>query len=176
MQENWSPAARLLVGGAGSVLVLYALRMRTPLALVAGAAGTAMLLRGAANKPLRRLAGMSGRRAVDIQKTINVDGPVEQVFATLDHYEHFPEFMTNVRDVRVREDGSSHWRVAGPGGISVEWEAVTTKREPNRVLAWRTARSTVEHAGMIRFEPVNGGTRLDVKMSYNPPAGPSVTS
>jgi uncharacterized membrane protein len=172
MQENWSPAARALVGSAGSVLVLYALKKRTPLGLVAGAAGAAMLLRGAANKPLRRLAGMTGRRAIDIQKTINVDAPIERVFDTLTRYENFPQFMTHIREVKVREDGGSHWRVVGPGGISVEWEAVTTKREENRLLAWRTVPgATVEHAGMIHFEPVNGGTRLDIKMSYNPPAG-----
>jgi uncharacterized membrane protein len=56
--------------------------------------------------------------------------------------------------------------------MSVEWDAVTTKLEQNRLLAWRTGPgATVEHAGMIQFERVNGGTRLDVEMSYSPPAG-----
>ncbi|MGH8470061.1 MAG: hypothetical protein ACREVY_14105 [Gammaproteobacteria bacterium] len=32
-------------------------------------------------------------------------------------------------------------------------------------------RGAVEHAGMIQFERVNGGTRLDVEMSYSPPGG-----
>jgi uncharacterized membrane protein len=106
-----------------------------------------------------------------------VDAPLERVFDTLTHYENFPQFMTNAREVKVREDGSSHWRVAGPGGISVEWEAVTTKLEQNRLLAWRTVPgATVEHAGMIRFERVNGGTRLDIKMSYIRPQVPWVTS
>jgi uncharacterized membrane protein/gas vesicle protein len=169
MQESWSPAARVLVGVAGSALGLYALKSRN---LIAGAAGTAMFLRSATNMPLSRLAGMTGRRAIDIQKSINVDAPLERVFDTLTHYENFPQFMTNVREVKVREDGSSHWTVAGPGGMSVEWEAVTTKREENRLLAWRTVPGAlVEHAGMIHFERVNGGTRLDIKMSYNPPAG-----
>jgi uncharacterized membrane protein/gas vesicle protein len=172
MQENWSPAARVLVGAAGSALGLYAFKSRTLIGLIAGAAGTAMFLRSATNMPLRRLAGMTGRRAIDIQKMIKVDAPLERVFDTLTHYENFPQFMTNVREVKVREDGSSHWTVAGPGGISVEWEAVTTKREENRLLAWRTVPGAiVEHAGMIHFERVNGGTRLDIKMSYNPPAG-----
>lgn len=39
-------------------------------------------------------------------------------------------------------------------------------------MAWRTVPgATVAHAGMIQFERVNGGTRLDIKMSYSPPAG-----
>ena len=31
--------------------------------------------------------------------------------------------------------------------------------------------SVVEQHGVVRFEPKNGGTRVDVKMSYRPPAG-----
>jgi uncharacterized membrane protein len=173
LQENWSPAARALVGAAGSALVFYALRSRNLPGLLAGSAGSAMLVRSAANTPMRRLLGVSaGRRAIDIQKTINVDAPVETVFETLTHYENFPLFMSNVREVKIREDGSSHWMVAGPAGQSVEWDAVTTQLVPNEVVAWKTAPgSAVEHAGFIRFERVNGGTRLDVKMSYNPPGG-----
>jgi uncharacterized membrane protein len=135
-------------------------------------AGATMLLRSATNLPLERLAGMAGRRTIDIQKTINVNAPLEQVFDTLTHYENFPRFMSNVREVKVCEDGGSHWTVTGPGGMSVEWDAVTTKLEQNRLLAWRTVPgATVDHAGMIQFERVNGGTRLDIKMSYSPPAG-----
>jgi uncharacterized membrane protein len=77
-----------------------------------------------------------------------------------------------VREVRVREDGSSHWKVAGPAGQPVEWDAVTTQLVPNELMAWKTMPgSAVEHAGLIRFERVDDGTRLDVKMSYNPPGG-----
>ncbi|MGH8538416.1 MAG: hypothetical protein ACREXM_18715 [Gammaproteobacteria bacterium] len=42
--------------------------------------------------------------------------------------------------------------MTGPGGMSVEWDAVTTKLEQNRLLAWRTVPgAAVEHAGMIQF-------------------------
>lgn len=173
MQQNWSPAARAFAGTTGSMLLLYGLKNRNLVGLAATVAGTAVLLRGATNMPLTRLAGLTGRRAIDIQKTINVEAPIGKVFDTLTHYENFPHFMTHVREVTVREDGRSHWRIAGPAGISIEFDVVTTKLQPNKVLAWKTVSgATVEHAGKICFEPVNGGgTRLDVKMSYNPPAG-----
>jgi uncharacterized membrane protein len=172
-QESWSPAARGLVGATGSFLMFYALRKRNPLALLAGSAGATMLLRGATNTPMRRLMDMAaGRRAIDVQKTIKVGAPVEAVFETLTHFENFPQFMSNVREVKIREDGSSHWTVAGPAGISVEWDAATTQLLPNEVVAWKTTPgSIVEHAGIIRFEPADGSTRLDIMMSYNPPAG-----
>jgi uncharacterized membrane protein len=172
MQQNWTPAARTLAGTTGGLLLLNALQKRGLFSVFMALAGGALLLRSSTNIPLRQLAGMSGRRAVDVHKTIHVSASVEQVFDALAHYENFPQFMTNVREVRVREDGSSHWIVAGPGGISVEWDAVTTRMEPNRLLAWRTLPSSiVQHAGLIHFQPADGGTRVDIQMSYNPPAG-----
>jgi uncharacterized membrane protein len=49
---------------------------------------------------------------------------------------------------------------------------VTTRLEPNKLIAWRTLPgSAVEHAGLLRFEPTEGGTRVFVTMNYTPPAG-----
>ena len=44
---------------------------------------------------------------------------------------------------------------------------------PNEVLAWRTEPgSPVQHAGIVRFQPnADGGTRVDIRMSYNPVIG-----
>jgi uncharacterized membrane protein len=48
-----------------------------------------------------------------------------------------------------------------------------TERVPGARLAWRTLPgSIVQHAGIARFEPTGqGGTRLDIKMTYNPGLG-----
>lgn len=103
-----------------------------------------------------------------------IDLPVEDVFAFWCDYENFPRFLSNVREVtRTRVDGQSHWTVAGPGGISVEFDATITDFVPNELLAWRTVEgSLVQHAGVIRFEAtVGGGTRLHIRMSYTPPLG-----
>jgi uncharacterized membrane protein len=115
----------------------------------------------------------AGRRAIDLVKTINVAAPVETVYAYWSDYTRFPEFMANVRDVRARGEGRTHWVVAGPAGVPVEWDAVETQRVPNEVLAWKTEPgSVVDHAGAVRFQPSrDGGTRVHVRMSYNPPAG-----
>jgi uncharacterized membrane protein len=173
LQENWSPATRVLVGTTGLALLLHALSGRRRVSdLLTGAAGAAFVLRSATNLPLKRLVG-ARRPAVDIQKVIEVDAPLEQVFNAFSRYENFPQFMRNVRDVRVREDGTSQWSVAGPVGQTIRWEAMTTRHEPNRLIAWRTLpRSAVEHAGLVRFEPgTDGGTRVLITMSYTPPAG-----
>lgn len=172
LQENWSPAARLVTGTLGTALMLYGLRERGIVGSLAAVAGGALTLRSTTNMPLVRLSGASGHRAIDIQKTIHVNAPIERVFETLARHENFPAFMRNVREVHMYGDGRSHWVVAGPAGTSVEWDAETTAYQPNKVLAWRTVpNSKVEHAGIIRFQPDGDGTRLDIRMSYNPPAG-----
>lgn len=81
--------------------------------------------------------------------------------------------MSHVRQVSQIAPGWSHWAVAGPAGIPVEWDAVLTEFVPNRLLAWKTMPgSTIQHAGRVHFEPdADGGTRIHITLSYNPPTG-----
>lgn len=65
MQDNWAPAARILIGAAGTALVLHGLRGGLPGILLA-AAGAIILLRTTTNKPLHQLAGLSGQGAVGV--------------------------------------------------------------------------------------------------------------
>jgi uncharacterized membrane protein len=174
LQENWSPTARLLASLAGGALAAYgAIRRGFPGAAL-GTLGLGLLARGLTNIELKRLVGLGGgRRAVDVQKTISINAPVDQVFALWSNYANFPRFMSNLREVRDLGDGRSHWVAQGPAGVPVEWDAVITRYEPNKVLAWKSVPGAlVANAGIIRFEPTpGGGTRVDIKLSYNPPAG-----
>jgi uncharacterized membrane protein len=174
MQENWSPAARLLVGTAGAALALYGSRRQDAIGAALGLAGLTLFARSATNTELRRLTGVGdGRRAVDIQKTINLNVPVEQVFTFFTDYENWPRFMSHVREVRYLGGGRTHWVVDGPAGTTIEWDAEITQLLENELLSWKSVEgAAVEHAGTLRFEPTaDGGTRVDIKMSYNPPAG-----
>lgn len=175
LRESWPPAARLMAGSAGLAGGAYGLhRGDTTGYLVAGVC-TALLVRSATNMPSRRLVGVrSGRRAIDLRKTITVDAPIDQVFDFWARFENFPQFMEHVREVRVSEDRKrSHWKVEGPGGTTISWDAQLTSSAPGKVLAWKSMPgATVEHAGIVRFEPAGDDrTRLDIRMSYNPPAG-----
>jgi uncharacterized membrane protein len=174
LRERWSPAARLVAGAAGGIFAAWGLYTRGALGGFGVAAGGALLVRSGANVPLKRWFGMTGPHgvAVHIHKTVRVNAPVREVFQTLSVYENYPQFMRTVRSVQLYPDGRTRWCVAGPGGILLEWESVTTEFEMNRLLAWSTTPTApIQHAGAIRFEPVNGGTRVDVDMSYCPPAG-----
>jgi len=174
LQENWSPAARLIAGAAGGALTVYGSSRRNPMGIGLAALGTGLLLRGLTNMELRRLFGIGGgRRAVNIQKAININAPVDGVYWLWTNYENFPLFMRNVLEVRDLGNGRSHWKVAGPAGVPVEWDAVVTRQIPNQLFAWKSVEgSLVDHAGMIQFDQYeDGSTRVQVRLSYNPPVG-----
>src|SRR5262249_28147384 len=81
MQSNWAPATRLLAALTGGALIGLCLRRRDALGSAAGTLGFGLILRGATNLESRRILGIGGgRRAIDFQKTINIDAPVERVF------------------------------------------------------------------------------------------------
>jgi uncharacterized membrane protein/osmotically-inducible protein OsmY len=174
-QQQWSPTARLMTCTAGAALAGYGATRRDMAGVLAATAGIGMMARAATNVELRRLTGFgAGRRAIDVEKTIVIDAPVDEVFRFWSQYENFPRFMSRVLEVRPSaREGQSHWRVVGPGGVPVEFDAVVTAYVPNEVLAWRTVQgSAVAHAGIVRFEPRSDGrTRVHIRMSYNPPGG-----
>lgn len=175
LQRNWSPTTRVIAGSGGLALVGYGASRRTLPGALLVAAGVGLLARAATNLDTRRLTGVGARRrAVDIQKTITIDAPVDQVFGFWTAYENFPRFMSNVRDVRPgSRERQSHWTVAGPAGIPVEFDAEVSALVPNEAFAWRTIEgSPIAHAGFVRFEPAGDGkTRVHIRMSYNPPGG-----
>jgi uncharacterized membrane protein len=174
LQENWSPAARLLMGTLGGALTLRGMRGRGSLDAALALAGLGILARAATNLETKRLTGVgAGRRAIDVYKTVNIDAPVEEVFAFWSNYENFPRFMSHLKEVRRTGEGRSHWVAEGPAGVPVAWDAETTAYEENRVIAWKSiGDSPVGNAGIVRFaaDP-EGGTRVDIRLSYNPPAG-----
>jgi uncharacterized membrane protein len=174
LQENWSPTLRLAAGTAGTAALAYGLAKRDLFGVGLGTAGLALLGRSLSNIEFQRLIGVGGgRTAVTIDKSINVDAPPDVVFALWSNFENFPRFMSNVLEVRNIDDVRSHWTVAGPAGVSVEWDAELTRVESNELIAWKSVEgSAVANAGYVLFEPnAEGGTEVTVRISYNPPAG-----
>jgi uncharacterized membrane protein len=173
-QQNWTPALRIAAGALGSSLLSYAVRKDGARAVATGLAGAALLGRAVCNRELSRMLGIrSGRRAVEFEKCVHIQAPVEEVFRYWADYEKLPRFMTHLKEVRDLGNGKSHWVAEGPGGISTSWDAERTKHIPNKLLAWRSLPgSGVETEGVVRFDAnANGGTRVSIRMGYKPPAG-----
>jgi uncharacterized membrane protein len=173
MQENWAPGPRLVALAAGGVLAGYGLARRGWPGVLLGLAGGALIARATTNQGIGRLLGVTnGTRGIDIQKIIHIAAPRETVFDLWSNYDNFPHFMSHVEEVRPLDEARSHWVVKGPAGTRFEWNSMLTERNRPHMLAWRSEPgSPVQHAGIVRLDEASGGTRVTVRMSYNPPGG-----
>ena len=170
LRPRWSQGTRLAAAAAGGGLLWNGLHRRGIWGAVTATAGSVLLLRSAL-RPVRSRSAECDR-TVAVRKTLRIHAPVPDVFGALRDCESFPGLMRNVQAVERRPDGSTHWKIAGPLGIAIEWQAVTTQLEDGRLLAWRTLEdSPLQHSGLAHFEPEEGGTRLQVDLWYRPPTG-----
>ncbi len=172
---QWAPSAQVAAVAGGAVLALYGIARRGVMGTALTAVGAALAARGAANLPLARLLDyVLGRAPIEIHKTVNLNVPPERVFALWSRLEGFPRFLQHVRSIEVnpREPARSRWEVDGPAGIPLRFETVTTRVVPEREVTWTTLPDQpIEHTGSVRFEPVPGGTRVDIYLAYRPPGG-----
>jgi len=174
LKTNWSPTTRLIATAAGGALTLYGVKKSGLLGSAMSSVGLGVLSRALTNLGSRQLVGIDGSvKGIDIEKTISVDAPVDEVFTYWSHPESFPEFMSHIREVRRIGDGLYRWTVGGPAGFLIEWDAEITDLEFNKRLAWKSLPGAIiQQQGVTRFSSnPDGGTRIDVKMTYNPPAG-----
>jgi uncharacterized membrane protein len=172
----WPPSVQLGAIAAGAVMATWGLLARRGVTgAILATAGSALAVRGGLNMSVRDLVEhAAGRRAIEIQKTVTVRAPIDRVFGLWRHVENFPRFMQHVQDVIVDEADpmKSKWIVDGPAGRPLEFESAITRVANLREICWRTAPGQiVEHAGIVRFDPVLEGTRVTIRMSYRPPGG-----
>jgi uncharacterized membrane protein len=174
LKINWSPTTRLAATAAGSALAAYGARRRGVVGSAISSVGFGVVVRALTNFETGRLLGFDGeRKVIAVQKTIKIDAPVDRVFTYWSHPENFPHFMTHVFEVRRIDAGVYRWTVGGPAGLRVQWDGAITDLDFNKLLAWKSLPgSIIGQTGVTRFTSnPDGSTRVDVKMSYNPPAG-----
>ncbi|HET6283847.1 MAG TPA: SRPBCC family protein [Polyangia bacterium] len=146
-------------------------------AAMAGVVGVS-LLDVVTSRQLRRLAARGEEvavgRPIRIVKTITVNQPPEEVYRFWRNLENLPRFMSNVEAVRVLDDRRSHWRVKGPAGKTVEWDAEIVDDRENRLIAWQSLENAdVSNRGMVWFRRAPGarGTEIRLELEYDPPGG-----
>ena len=90
-------------------------------------------------------------------KSIMVQAAPATVYSLWANFENFPHFMENVKRVKNTAAETSAWEVAGPLGMTVTWEAETTRLDPNERIAWNTKDNRgLTTSGEVRYagEPV----------------------
>jgi uncharacterized membrane protein len=107
-----------------------------------------------------------------VESSVVVEAPVSRVYDYWRNLENLPSFMTNVEDVRATGPGMTHWRIKGPLGTKMEFDAQTTQEEENRALGWNSVNDNVDTSGQVRFQELGPErTRVEVTLNYADPPG-----
>src|SRR3954468_20133577 len=117
----------------------------------------------------RALGGSAG---VLVDESITINQPVETLYRFWRNLENLPQVMRHLESVERVTDTLSRWRAKGPANTIVEWNAEIINEIPNRLIAWQSLEgSDVVSAGSVNFDDVGSGTRVTVRLQYNPPGG-----
>jgi uncharacterized membrane protein len=111
---------------------------------------------------------------INIKSSFTVDKPRASVYAFWRKLDNLPLFMSHLESVDVLDNERSHWVLKLPTGVAkVSWDAEIVKDIPNEMIGWSsTPGSIIDNAGKVRFRDTeNGGTLIDVVITYQPPAG-----
>lgn len=181
---NLAASERILSMVGGAALIGFGIARRSAATPFLALLGGLLIRRGArGNCPVyerfgintnRTASGVPGGRGLKLEKTVFIARSPAQVYAFWRNLENLPNFLPHVHSVRVDNARLSHWRVEGPAGHAVEWDAEVINDHPGEMIAWQTLPGAeVQSAGSTRFEPLDEGraTRLTVQLKYHPPAG-----
>lgn len=118
-------------------------------------------------------AGLEEGAGIDIQSSITVRRPLEELYAYWRNLENLPLVMRHLESVEDLGGGMSHWVARGPRNMKLEWDAQLFNERVNEYLAWQSMPgSRIDHAGSVHFHSAGDqGTEVLVRMRYNPPGG-----
>jgi uncharacterized membrane protein len=111
------------------------------------------------------------------EKSIRVNAPAEKVYQFWRNFENFPRFMEHVEEVHAigGNDRLSHWKLKGPLGKTVEFDAELTQDEPGKQIGWNSrdgSDNSMETSGVVTFQEIDGVTEVHVLMQwYDTPGG-----
>ena len=107
-----------------------------------------------------------------VESSVVVEAPVARVYDYWRNLENLTNFMSNIEEVRSVGDHRTHWRVKGPLGTTMEYDAQTTQDEENEAIAWNSTGGDIQTSGQVRFQELESErTRIEVTMNYSDPPG-----
>jgi uncharacterized membrane protein len=103
-----------------------------------------------------------------VEKSIDVDVPIRQVYDQWTQFESFPQFMGGVERITQLDDRHTHW-VTKIGGVEREFDAEITEQHPEERVAWRSTSGEAKHAGVVTFHKISDTTtRIMVQLDWEP--------
>jgi uncharacterized membrane protein len=82
--------------------------------------------------------------------------------------------MEHIESVTSVDGVRSHWKMKGPMGVELEWDAEIFNDEPGHLIAWRSLPgSEIATAGSVKFTTVAQGKATEVRINekFDPPGG-----
>lgn len=179
-----SDAEGWLALGAGAALLLVGTSRRSAAGALIAASSAPLLYRGVTGRWPMRGSGagerdhtkgaLGGARGVHVRESVRLEVPLPEVYAFWRRLERLPQFMSHLRSVTERPDGTSHWVAAGSAGVAVERDAKVINEVPDTLIAWQSVPgSDIATAGSVHFDTTRQGrtTQVSVHLQYAPPAG-----
>ncbi|MEV7555072.1 SRPBCC family protein [Amycolatopsis sp. NPDC089917] len=108
---------------------------------------------------------------------VEVDAPAQACYDWWRSLTRLPQVFSDVKTVEAVDGDATRtrWKVDGPLGSTVEWEARIVEDAAPHKIAWATvddADPDVKNAGVVRFDDKGDGrTGVEISFEYEPPAG-----
>ena len=107
-------------------------------------------------------------RVIRLERSLQIAGPVNEVFAAWTALEQLPAISEVIRCVESR-GRRSRW-VVTLDDKNFEWQAEVTQFIPNQAIGWKSLRGP-KHTGRVTFGRVGADTLVHVTMNYAPRLG-----
>ncbi len=182
--HNVSGTERWISSFAGGSLIIGGLGRHSTSGMVLALAGGYLIYRGiSGNCVLYKALGISTAKCeykvsrfqgVHVEDEITIDASPEVLYDFWRDCENLPRFMNHLESVQTFGNGRSHWKVRGPAGTHIEWDAEVVGDHKNELISWRSLEhATVPNAGSVRFSRAadGRGTVVKIALKYSPPAG-----
>jgi uncharacterized membrane protein len=82
------------------------------------------------------VTGVAGNRGTRVEEAIEIDCPAQVLYDFWKNLEELPRVMRHVESVEDLGEGRSHWKVEGPMGVALEWDAEIINDHPGTMIAW----------------------------------------
>lgn len=102
-----------------------------------------------------------------IEKSIEINVPVNTAYNQWTQFEEFPKFMEGVKEVKQTDDTHLRWK-ADIAGKEKEWDAEITEQIPDERVAWRS-RTGAMNAGVVTFHRLSEAkSKVMLQLEYDP--------
>jgi uncharacterized membrane protein len=171
---NWSPAARMIVGAAGSATAAYGWKRKDSLGVSLAVLGAGLAAASTMKRNVHSILAFSDDSpGFELEETIRINAPISDLYDFWANPENYPKVFTYITAIERLGENLYRWTLTGPAGLPIHWEGKITRLVPNTLVEWKSLPgSTVGNFGIARFDPnYDASTRVHVRMFYRPPAG-----